>query len=115
MLIAPPSVAFLSWLKLTGGQIDVVGHMLVDVAIFFALIFVAQVGRLRKIPFFLSWWAYSFPLAALSVAITVLAADRGGWASVAAWGLLLAVSALVVVLLARTSVAVARGRICVPE
>lgn len=115
VLIAPPSVAFLSWLKLTGGRIDIVGNMLVDVAVFFALVFVTQVGRLRRIGFFLSWWAYSFPLAALSVATTVLAADRGGWVRVGAWGLLIAVSALVVLLIARTAEAVARGRICVPE
>ncbi len=116
VLIAPPSVAFLSWLKLTGGEIDVVAHLLFDVAVFFALLFAAQVGRLRRIPFFLSWWAYSFPLAALSVATTVAAtADGGAVLTVAAWTLLVAVTALVLLLVVRTSSAVARGRICVPE
>jgi tellurite resistance protein len=116
VLIAPPAIGFLSWLKLHGGALDVPARMLFDIAVFFALLFVAQVGRLRRIPFFLSWWAYSFPLAALSVATTVMAAEVGGVGLVAgAWTLLAAVSALVVMLLVRTSAAVARGRICVPE
>lgn len=116
VLIAPPSVGFLAWLKLHGGELDIPARMLFDVAVFFALLFVAQVGRLRRIPFFLSWWAYSFPLAGLSVATTVMAAEIGGVGLVAgAWALLAAVSALVVMLLVRTSAAVARGRICVPE
>ncbi len=116
VLIAPPAVGFLAWLKLHGGALDIPARMLFDVAVFFALLFVAQVGRLRRIPFFLSWWAYSFPLAALSVATTVMATEVGGAGLVAAaWTLLVAVSGLVLMLLARTSAAVARGRICVPE
>lgn len=116
VLIAPPAVGLLSWLKLHGGELDIPARMLFDVAVFFALLFVAQAGRLRRIPFFLSWWAYSFPLAALGVATTVMATQVGGAGLVAgAWTLLGAVTALVAMLLVRTAVAVARGRICVPE
>ncbi len=116
VLIAPPAVGFLSLLKLNGGVIDVAAEILFDVAVFFTLVFVTQVGRLHRIPFFLSWWAYSFPLAGLSVATTAVAGAYGAaWAMAIAWVLLVAVSALVVLLVGRTGAAVLAGRICVPE
>lgn len=115
VLIAPPAVALLSWLKLTG-EAGVLGESFFHVAVFFGLIFAAQVGRLHKIPFFLSWWAYSFPLAALSVATTAMAGERGGLAlEIGSWVLVVTVSALVALLLTQTTVAMARRRICVPE
>jgi tellurite resistance protein len=85
-------------------------------AAFFALLFLTQVGRLHRLPFFLSWWAYAFPLAGLSVATTVMAREVGGDSlTVAAWVLLLVVSSLVALLAVRTVSAITRGRICIPE
>lgn len=73
-------------------------------------------NRLRRLPFFLSWWAYSFPLAALSVATSVMADEVGGWFfTVASWTFLIAVSALIGLLVTRTAAAMVRGQICVPE
>lgn len=116
VLIAPPAVTFLAYLRLVDGTLDNVGRVLFYTAVFFALLFFAQVSRLHKLPFFLSWWAYAFPLAGLSVATTVMAREIGGGVFIAsAWTLLVAVSCLVVLLAVRTSHAMARGRICVPE
>jgi len=116
VLIAPPAIAFLSWTRMHGGHVDVFAQMQFSVAVFFTLLFVTQAGRLHRIPFFLSWWAYSFPLAALSVATTAMAGVVDGvWFSGVAWAVLAAVSALVLLLLVRTSSAMLGGRICVPE
>lgn len=124
VLVAPPAVAALAWVRLHGGEVDQVARSLGAVAVFFTLLLVLQAGRLRRIGFFLSWWAYSFPLAALSVVVTVLAADadadaavgagRAGWAW-AARAVLAVVTVLVVALAARTVRGVRRGEICVPE
>ena len=85
-------------------------------AVFFGLLFLTQLGRLRRLPFFLSWWAYSFPLAALTVATIVMAREVGGaFYSGLGWGLLALTSTLMVVLTTRTSLAMLRGDICVPE
>lgn len=117
VLVAPPAVATIAWVRLHGGAVDQVARSLAAVAVFFALLLLLQAGRLRRIRFFLSWWAYSFPLAALSVAVTVLAADAGagaGWAWVA-WVVLGGVTLLVVLLAVRTARGMLRGEICVPE
>jgi tellurite resistance protein len=116
VLIAPPAVAFLSYLRLADGGLDTASRVLYYTAAFFALLFLTQVGRLHRLPFFLSWWAYAFPLAGLSVATTVMAREVGGDSlTVAAWVLLLVVSSLVALLAVRTVSAITRGRICIPE
>jgi tellurite resistance protein len=117
VLIAPPAVASVAYLRLEPGAGESpVPRVLYYAALFFGLLFVAQVNRLRKLPFFLSWWAYSFPLAALSVATTVIGDVVGGWFFTAAsWTLLVAVTALVALLVLRTAAGMARGEICVPE
>lgn len=116
VLVAPPSVGFLAWAALNGGTIDAAGEALLDVAILFGLLFGSLALRLRRLPFFLSWWAFAFPLAALSTAVTAMADVQDVLALTAgAWVLLATISALVVVLTARTTAAMLAGRICVPE
>lgn len=116
ILIAPPAVAFVSLQRLEPGTLGLPARVLYYAALFFALLFLAQVGRLRRLPFFLSWWAYSFPLAALAVATSVMAGLLGSaFLGVVAWMVLLLGSALVGVLAVRTASAMIAGRICVPE
>jgi tellurite resistance protein len=117
VLIAPPAVATVSYSKLVPEPGDgPVLRVLYYVALFFVFLFLAQANRLRKLPFFLSWWAYSFPLAALSVATSVMAEQVGGWFFTAAtWAFLVAVSALVSLLVVRTATSMVRGEVCVPE
>lgn len=93
-----------------------VPRLLYYVALFFTVLFVVQVDRLRRLPFFLSWWAYAFPLAALSVATSVMAGEIGGWFFTAAsWTFLVTVSALALLLVVRTAASMLRGEVCVPE
>ena len=66
ILVAPPAVAFTAWLRLAG-EPGPFGHFLLSVAYVFALLVAMQVGKLRRLPFALSWWALSFPLAALAI------------------------------------------------
>lgn len=76
IFLAPPAVGFLSWVLLSGQHadgrpLDVVGHLLFGLAIFFALFLVSQIRRFARLPFMLSWWAYSFPAAAFTTATLV--------------------------------------------
>jgi tellurite resistance protein len=73
IFLAPPAVGFLSWLQLTAqnpsrGDLDPVGHMLFGIALFFALFLATQAHRFARLPFYLSWWAFSFPTAAFAAA-----------------------------------------------
>jgi tellurite resistance protein len=73
IFLAPPAVGFLSWLLLTGqyagtAPLDAVGHVLYGLAFFFALFLLSQAHRFARLPFYLSWWAFSFPVAAFATA-----------------------------------------------
>lgn len=115
ILIAPPAVGFLSWTTLAGG-LDALGRILFFSAIFFFVLMLPQIGKFARLPFALSWWAYSFPLAALTIANFAMA-EKSGVAFYRSVGLGLYVLLAVVIagLAVRTLVAIARGEICQPE
>ena len=115
ILIAPPAVAFLSYTALAG-ELDGFGRLLYYPAVFFFLLVAVQVPRLLRLPFALSWWAYSFPLAALTVATFVMAEKTGVVAfTVAALLLYALLLGVVGGLSARTVVAIRRRAICEPH
>ncbi len=67
ILIAPPAIGFISYVRLTG-EIDVFAKVLYYFALFLTILLFSQFKMFKKIEFFLSWWAYSFPLSAISIA-----------------------------------------------
>jgi len=113
IFIAPPAVGFISWYNLVGG-IDAFGRVLYGIALFFTLLLFVQVRRFARLQFFLSWWAYSFPIAAITIASLVMAKETGlasySWL---AGGLLAVLTGVIAMLLVRTGLAVARREICV--
>jgi tellurite resistance protein len=114
ILIAPPAVGFIAYLQLTGG-LDPFARVLYYTSLFLTLLLATQAARFVRIPFYLSWWAYSFPLAAIAIA-TLAMHEQTGLVAFAglAWVLLTLVTLVVVYLLGRTARAVAARRICAP-
>ncbi|MHC0054757.1 SLAC1 anion channel family protein [Actibacterium sp. D379-3] len=115
ILIAPPAVAFIAWVRMTGG-VDAFAHILLNTGYVFALIVATQAPRILRLPFALPFWALSFPLAALSIA-SFLYADKAGSAAHKAvgTGVLALLVVVIAALLYRTAVAIRRGEICQPE
>jgi tellurite resistance protein len=116
ILIAPPAVGFLSYLKLNGGELDNFARILFYTAMFLVLLLTYQINRFRKIGFYLSWWAYSFPLAATSIALqTMYMLTGSALFGTLAW-LSLAVATLVVImLLFKTAKGVRSGAVFQPD
>jgi tellurite resistance protein len=114
ILIAPPAVGFLAYLKLTD-SLDAFAHILYYTALFLTLLLASNAARFFRLPFFLSAWAYSFPLAAITIA-TLAMTERIGGAFASLSLVLLGVLSIVLVLLTvRTLMAISRGEICQPE
>ncbi len=114
ILIAPPAVGFIAYLRLVG-DLDAFGRVLYYSGLFLTLLLFTQIRRFIKLKFSLSWWAYSFPLAAISIASMSMYELTGN--SVYQWiggGLLLLLTSLVGLLLIRTGIAVKRQGICIP-
>jgi len=115
ILIAPPAAGFLAYLQLTGG-LDPFARVLYYIGLFLTLLLLTQASRFFGIRYYLSWWAYSFPLAVITIATLVMHEQTGLPAfAVIAWALLSLVSLVVVYLLYRTVQAVLVGSICVPS
>ncbi|HBS50347.1 MAG TPA: C4-dicarboxylate ABC transporter [Rhodobacteraceae bacterium] len=116
ILIAPPAVSFLAWLQLNGGVLDPFARLLYYAALGFAAIVAVQAAGFAKLPFALSWWALSFPVAALTLASFAYAALAWSGAHLAlAWGLSALLLGIVGALVARTALAILRDEICKPE
>ena len=115
ILIAPPAVGFLAWITLTG-EIDHFARILLNSAYLFALIVAVQIPRILRLPFAMSFWALSFPLAALTIASFHYAEATGSDAHhVIGIGLLLILSVTLAALLLRTFHAVTSGAVFQPE
>jgi len=109
ILIAPPAVGYLAWVALVGG-VDPFARVLLNGAYLFVLIVAVQVPRLLRLPFTLSHWALSFPLAAVTVASFAHAGATGSAGHrIIGFGLLLVLVAVLAGLLGRSAQALRRG------
>ena len=116
ILIAPPAVGFIAWVKLHHGVVDDAARIFYYFALFTTLLLFFQARYFVRLAFALPWWAYSFPLAAMTIASTVMLDQVGGTFFTVLVPVLLAVLlALVAMLIFRTARAMLRGQICVPE
>ncbi len=115
ILIAPPAVGFLSYVRLVG-DINDFARMLYYIALFLTLLLIAQANKFVRLKFFLSWWAYSFPAAAMTLAtmqmydLTLVPLFKS-----LALVMLIALMAMIALLLVKTVSALTRAEICVPD
>ena len=115
ILLAPPAVGFLAYGTLVP-ELDIFARLLYYTALFLTLLLASNARRFIRGGFFISAWAYSFPLAAITIASFSMARRSGEAFFLGLSGVLLAVVTLVVLLLGFKTVAAARrNAICVPE
>jgi tellurite resistance protein len=115
ILIAPPAVGFISYLRLNG-EMDNSARILYFFALFLFLLLAYQWRMFTKISFFISWWAYSFPLAALTVATLYMSEHTDApWMQGLSWFFVILVTLVVVVLLALTLRSVGNREICTED
>lgn len=115
ILIAPPAVGFISFVKLTGG-INEFGKILYYFALFLVFLLFAQLKLFYKIKFYLSWWAYSFPIAAITIATILMFHETRvilfKYISLTLFTLLCLV---ISVLLIKTTISIFKREICIEE
>ncbi len=72
IFIAPPAVAFISYFRITNGSIDMISLFLYSIALFTLILLLFMIKLYDVKEFFISWWAYTFPLAAISIATLLM-------------------------------------------
>ncbi len=115
ILIAPPAVGFISFVKLTGG-IDAFSKILYYFALFLVFLLFAQTKMFSKIKYYLSWWAYSFPISAITIASVLMFHETGViFFKYLVMVLFTVLSAIILTLLIKTTSAIFRKEICTEE
>ncbi|RLI98706.1 MAG: C4-dicarboxylate ABC transporter [Candidatus Aenigmatarchaeota archaeon] len=115
ILFAPPVIGFISLTKLMGG-LNIFGNLLFYFSAFLFMLIMFQYRMFSRIKFYLSWWAYSFPLSALTIGTLLMYHETGSsimWA--ASWAMFVLLNAAILVLWSKTSKAIRRKEICVEE
>jgi tellurite resistance protein len=112
ILLAPFAVGFSAYV-VTSGQVDLFAEGLYVLTLF---IFAVLIGRLRDLttccPFRVSWWAISFPLAAIAIASLKFEESYSSWITRSIAQALLFITTLAIIgLFVRTVAGVLRGEL----
>lgn len=71
ILIAPPAVGLIAYFRITG-VVDLPGYGLYSLGLFFLMVLLTMVRHFRLSRFYISWWAYTFPLDAFTISSMLL-------------------------------------------
>jgi tellurite resistance protein len=122
IMIAPPAVGFIAYVKLMEHDLgaftgDAFSKVLYYFALFLFVMLVSQYQLFFKIKqFFLSWWAYTFPIAAMAIASTLMySKTQYVFFSGLALTLLALLTLIIVMLLFKTAQSMYAREICVEE
>ena len=116
ILIAPPAVGFISYFRISNGSIDMLSMFLYFIALFtlFLLLFMVKMYDIKE--FFISWWAYTFPLAAISIATLMMELTfHNSVTYIASVSMILLTTVVVSFVTYRTIKACKEEKICIKE
>jgi tellurite resistance protein len=116
ILIVPPSLGFIAWTALHEGKLDDFGTVLYFFGLFMTLMVISQWRKFVGLPFALTWWAFSFPIASITLATLLYFALSGQefflWLGLSLYVVLVLIVATLVV---RTTALAFRGQLLVPD
>ena len=115
ILIAPPAVGFIAWYKMTG-TLDHFAQFLLMLTLFFTFLIAFMYKNFVKIKFFISWWAFTFPMAAATLAVMLaFSLTHSSFYQLLSWILLVATTLIVSVVAYQTVLHMLKREICVAE
>jgi len=108
--LAPPALALVAYQVLDGPGPDATSRALLGYGLFVALVLLRLAGRFRAVGFAPSYWAFTFPLAALATgALRQASAAPSSVAGALALPLFVVANAVIAVIAFHTVVALGRG------
>ena len=115
ILFAPPAIGFIALTKLLGG-LNPFGNMLYYFAVFLFILIMFQAKMFTKLKFNLPWWAYSFPLAALTIATLLMYSESGlFFFKIVSWAIFIFLNLIILILIVKTIVAIKNKELCIEE
>lgn len=115
ILIAPPAVAFIAYVKMTG-TIDSFAKVLYFFALFLTTFLLREFKMFSSIKFYLSWWAYSFPISSITIAsVLMFSVSKIVFYKYLALAFFIILVLIVLILIPKTINAMKCKEICVEE
>lgn len=115
ILLAPPAVGFIAYMR-TLQSWDLFSQTLLSLLIFFLIFLLFIRKSFTGISFYISWWAFSFPLAASGVAFTIaFQITKSAVFVYLTEAIAIIVSLLIIYLIAQTLFRIVKKEICVKE
>lgn len=116
IFIAPPAVAFISYFRISYGSIDMLSMFLYCVALVTLFLLLFMIKIYDRTQYFISWWAYTFPLAAITIATILLnTAFHNGFVYYGAYLLLILTTIVIAYVTVKTVSAMKQEQICIEE
>ena len=115
ILIAPPAIGFIAYFKMFG-VIDVFALMLFNMAIFFTILVAFMYKNFIKIKFFISWWAFVFPIAAMAISAMLMYSQNSSTSLLLFSYFMIAVVTIIVFIVTyQTLLHIKKEAICIKE
>ncbi|HAX60956.1 MAG TPA: C4-dicarboxylate ABC transporter [Elusimicrobia bacterium] len=115
ILFAPPVIGFISLTKFFGG-LNPFGNILYYLGAFMFILILFQFKMFLEIKFYLSWWAYSFPMDALAIGTFLMYHETGLlFFKIASWIIFVLLNLIILFLIIKTIVTIKNKSICIEE
>ncbi|KFL34302.1 MULTISPECIES: SLAC1 anion channel family protein [unclassified Sulfurospirillum] len=115
ILIAPPAVGFIAYVKIYE-VIDTFAMILFNLALFFTFLIAFMYKNFIKIKFFISWWAFVFPVAAMAISTMLMYHQTQDFPLlVLAYTMIAVTSVIITIVIYQTLIHMQKGDICVQE
>ena len=115
ILIAPPAIGFISYVKLTG-NLDFFAQILFNLGLFFTILVFVMYKNFINIKFFISWWAFTFPMAAVTLATVLMYYLTQKWFYGLLSYILMTITTVIIYLVAKqTIIHMNKKEICIME
>ena len=115
ILIAPPAVGFIAYFKLFG-VIDTFAMMLFNLALFFTFLVAFMYKSFLKIQFFISWWAFVSPIAAMAISSMLMYHVLNDLAlMMLSYVMIAATTVIILIVIYQTVLHMTKNEICIQE
>ncbi len=115
ILFAPPMIGFIALAKLLGG-LNPFGNLLYYFGLFLFILILFQAKMFIRLKFNLPWWAYSFPLDALTIATLLMYENtKLNFFYALSWAVFVFLNLMILLLIFKTIFAIKRKQLCVEE
>lgn len=115
ILIAPPAVGFMAYFKMYG-VIDTFAIILFNMALFFTFLIGFMYKSFLNLKFFISWWAFVFPVAAMTISSMLMFNELGNSLLLYFSYFMVAVTTLIIIIvIIRTIEHMLKKEICIQE